>query len=164
MVFIEQLLWAGARLRAGHATWVNDNAIPVTRGGKVTQSFTVQLEVLACAAIKPPKNYSGLQPINFTTSLIQREFYYQFTQQIKLIFARFTEAGKHCEIPTCVLSTLDLFLVILWSLSSDQKYLVPSSSFIESTGTMIDLQAKHLSSLRHCFDKEKSIFVLPFSR
>lgn len=130
MTFTEQLLWALLRLNAGHATRVSNNAIPGMRVGKVTQPFAVQLEMQACPVVKPPKNYSGLQPINFTISLIQREFYYQFTQPVKLIFARFTEAETQCKIPRYVLSTLALLLTR--SLSSDRKYLVHSSFFRDS--------------------------------
>lgn len=69
---------------------------------------TTQLEGYALA-VNPPRNYAGLQPINFYHFLNTKRILLPIMQQVKLIFIRVSEAERHDEISRCALLVLDLF-------------------------------------------------------
>lgn len=69
---------------------------------------TTQLEGSALA-VNPPRNYAGLQPINFYHFLNTKRILLPIMQQVKLIFIRVSEAERHDEISRCALLVLDLF-------------------------------------------------------
>lgn len=127
MMLIKYLLCARLCVAAGNTTVAIHQCHSRWEICSSHSASTTQSEGCTLAA-NPPRNYAGLQPINFYHFLNTKRILLPITQQVKLIFIRVSEAERHDEISRCALLVLDLASlppppnIISWSLSRDEKY------------------------------------------